>query len=112
LIREAFYRTQSAQVTVSPEFTYCNDCSRMMRGLADACDECGSANVEQEDARRRLLQQGSQLEQIETARRAAGAAPRGLRGRACGRPGRYRPVVPGAAGGDATESQAATPGGN
>lgn len=48
LIREAFYRTQSAQITISPEFTYCNDCSRVMRGLLDSCDECGSTNIEQE----------------------------------------------------------------
>lgn len=48
LIREAFYRTQSAQITISPEFTYCNDCSRVMRGLLEACDECGSTKIEQE----------------------------------------------------------------
>ncbi|MGD9782235.1 MAG: anaerobic ribonucleoside-triphosphate reductase [Kiritimatiellia bacterium] len=48
LIRETFFRTQSAQVTLSPEFTYCLDCGHNMRGLKDACTSCGSAHVEGE----------------------------------------------------------------
>lgn len=48
LVRETFYRTQCAQLTVSPEFTYCNRCGHTMRGLREACAECGSADVEQE----------------------------------------------------------------
>ena len=45
LMREVFYRTQSAQVTISPEFTYCNDCSHSSRGLQDKCRRCGTDNV-------------------------------------------------------------------
>lgn len=45
LMKEVFFRTQSAQVTVSPEFTYCNSCDRAMRGLKETCDACGSADV-------------------------------------------------------------------
>ncbi len=45
LMREILYRTQSAQVTVSPEFTYCNRCDHNMRGLQEACERCGSEDV-------------------------------------------------------------------
>ena len=48
LVRETFFRTQAAQLTISPEFTYCNDCSHNMRGLEEQCTVCHSANVEQE----------------------------------------------------------------
>lgn len=48
LIRETFFRTQSAQVTLSPEFTYCLDCGHNMRGLKEKCTRCGSAHVEGE----------------------------------------------------------------
>ncbi len=37
-----------AQVTLSPEFTYCLDCGHNMRGLKDHCTSCGSAHVEGE----------------------------------------------------------------
>jgi anaerobic ribonucleoside-triphosphate reductase len=45
LITEVFWRTQSAQVTISPEFTYCNECDHQTRGLIQACPQCGSDNV-------------------------------------------------------------------
>lgn len=48
LVRETFHRTQAAQLTISPEFTYCNDCHATMRGLHSACRECASSNLEQE----------------------------------------------------------------
>ena len=48
LMRETFFRTQSAQVTLSPEFTYCLDCGHNMRGLKETCTNCGSAKVEGE----------------------------------------------------------------
>lgn len=48
LMRETFFRTQSAQVTLSPEFTYCLDCGHNMRGLKEKCTACGSAHVEGE----------------------------------------------------------------
>jgi anaerobic ribonucleoside-triphosphate reductase len=45
LMKETFHRTQSAQVTISPEFTFCNDCTHAMRGLLETCTRCGSENV-------------------------------------------------------------------
>ncbi|MFA4945631.1 MAG: anaerobic ribonucleoside-triphosphate reductase [Lentisphaeria bacterium] len=45
LVKETLFRTQAAQLTVSPEFTYCNGCHRTTRGLAETCPHCGSDNV-------------------------------------------------------------------
>ena len=45
LIKNVFLRTQSAQVTISPEFTYCNHCGFQTRGLLEVCPECGSKEV-------------------------------------------------------------------
>ncbi len=45
LMREILFRTQAAQVTISPEFTYCNKCSHIDRGLQEKCVRCGSDNV-------------------------------------------------------------------
>lgn len=45
LLREVFYRTQCAQFTISPEFTYCMQCDHNMRGLVETCDSCGSEEV-------------------------------------------------------------------
>jgi ribonucleoside-triphosphate reductase len=32
-------------VTVSPEFTYCENCHHAMRGLLENCTQCGSDKV-------------------------------------------------------------------
>lgn len=45
LMTEVFYRTQSAQVCVSPEFTFCDHCQHQTRGLLEQCPECGSTEV-------------------------------------------------------------------
>ncbi|HOG50779.1 MAG TPA: anaerobic ribonucleoside-triphosphate reductase, partial [Lentisphaeria bacterium] len=45
LMREVFMRTQSAQVTISPEFTYCSECGHQSRGLQANCRQCGSKEV-------------------------------------------------------------------
>jgi anaerobic ribonucleoside-triphosphate reductase len=45
LVREVMFRTQSAQLTISPEFTYCNHCNHNMRGLVEQCAQCGSQDV-------------------------------------------------------------------
>ena len=45
LIEKVFRRTQSAQVTISPEFTYCNVCSHQSRGLHEKYLESGSSDV-------------------------------------------------------------------
>ncbi|MCD5397334.1 anaerobic ribonucleoside-triphosphate reductase [candidate division NPL-UPA2 bacterium] len=45
LIRKTWENTQAAQLTISPEFTICNDCHRHSRGLQDSCSSCGQRNV-------------------------------------------------------------------
>ena len=45
LITETFFRTQSAQVTISPEFTFCNNCHHQVRGLVEKCPSCESSDV-------------------------------------------------------------------
>lgn len=45
LMEKVFRRTQSAQVTISPEFTYCSSCGHQARGLQEKCQECGSTEV-------------------------------------------------------------------
>lgn len=45
LMREVFFRTQSAQVTISPEFTYCDACGQQTRGLVEVCPRCQSTKV-------------------------------------------------------------------
>ncbi|AKJ64561.1 anaerobic ribonucleoside-triphosphate reductase [Kiritimatiella glycovorans] len=45
LMKKVFFETQSAQVTISPEFTYCNYCRHNMRGLKESCESCGSEDV-------------------------------------------------------------------
>lgn len=43
---KTFRCTQNAQVAFSPEFTFCNDCQRLARGLAESCPFCSSIDVE------------------------------------------------------------------
>jgi anaerobic ribonucleoside-triphosphate reductase len=45
LVRQTFLRTQAAQLTVSPEFTYCEDCKHTMAGLLESCTNCQSKRV-------------------------------------------------------------------
>jgi len=45
LMTETFFRTQSAQVCISPEFTYCNTCHYHTRGLLERCPSCESTDV-------------------------------------------------------------------
>jgi len=45
LVKKTFYNTQSAQLTISPEFTICRDCHRTTPRLATQCDFCNSENV-------------------------------------------------------------------
>lgn len=45
LMEKVMRRTQSAQVTISPEFTYCNSCGHQARGLQEKCQQCGSFEV-------------------------------------------------------------------
>jgi ribonucleoside-triphosphate reductase len=45
LVRKTFERTQAAQLTISPEFTICNDCNQVTPKLTETCGHCQSANV-------------------------------------------------------------------
>lgn len=45
LVEKTFYRTKAAQLTISPEFTICNECHRLMHRLTSSCDYCHSTDV-------------------------------------------------------------------
>ncbi|MDD5729434.1 MAG: anaerobic ribonucleoside-triphosphate reductase, partial [Victivallales bacterium] len=45
LVKKTFTQTQTAQLTISPEFTICNSCSKTNRGLESKCRDCGSVDV-------------------------------------------------------------------
>jgi len=45
-VRKTFEHSDNAQIAFSPEFTICNDCDHMARGLHDTCPTCGSTNVD------------------------------------------------------------------
>jgi ribonucleoside-triphosphate reductase len=61
LVKKTFENTQSVQITISPEFTVCNDCHKISRGYGRGevvpvlatdggekkprCPHCGSENV-------------------------------------------------------------------
>jgi len=45
LVKKTFHNTQAAQLTISPEFTICKDCSRTTPRIVTSCDYCKSENV-------------------------------------------------------------------
>ena len=45
LVEKTFYKTQAAQLTISPEFTICNSCHKKDNGLRDTCSRCDSDDV-------------------------------------------------------------------
>ncbi len=45
LIEKTYRNTRASQVTVSPEFTHCNNCHTNYFGFKDKCGKCGSGNV-------------------------------------------------------------------
>ncbi len=45
LVKKTWENTNAAQITVSPEFTICNSCHKMIRGVLDRCDACGAENI-------------------------------------------------------------------
>jgi ribonucleoside-triphosphate reductase len=45
LVRRTFDKTKAAQITVSPEFTVCNDCHKWTPRLQENCGFCGSKDV-------------------------------------------------------------------
>lgn len=45
LVKKVWENTQCSQLTISPEFTVCNLCSKVSRGLTENCNNCGSEDV-------------------------------------------------------------------
>jgi anaerobic ribonucleoside-triphosphate reductase len=45
LVRRTYENTNAAQITISPEFTICNDCHKWTPRLQDHCDFCQSHSV-------------------------------------------------------------------
>lgn len=45
LVKKTFFNTKCAQLTISPEFTICEDCHRLSNGLKDVCPVCSSPHV-------------------------------------------------------------------
>ncbi|MEA2022011.1 MAG: anaerobic ribonucleoside-triphosphate reductase, partial [Candidatus Caldatribacteriota bacterium] len=45
LIKKVWKNTQCCQLTISPEFTVCNTCNKVSRGLKENCSNCGSDDV-------------------------------------------------------------------
>jgi len=45
LVKKVWENTQCSQLTISPEFTICNTCSEVSRGLQENCTGCGSQDV-------------------------------------------------------------------
>ncbi len=43
---KTFRETQNSQIAFSPEFTSCNSCGKITRGLKDKCPYCQSENIE------------------------------------------------------------------
>ncbi len=46
LVKKIFYQSRNAQVAFSPEFTSCNSCSKVHRGLTKTCAYCGSEDID------------------------------------------------------------------
>ena len=45
LVKKTWEATKAAQLTISPEFTVCNKCNQLTRGLKEKCSHCGSTEV-------------------------------------------------------------------
>jgi ribonucleoside-triphosphate reductase (formate) len=45
-VKKTFLNTDNAQIAFSPEFTSCNACGKIARGLKDKCSFCSSDNIE------------------------------------------------------------------
>ncbi|MFO8006294.1 MAG: anaerobic ribonucleoside-triphosphate reductase, partial [Candidatus Brocadiia bacterium] len=45
LVEKTYLNTQAAQLTISPEFTICEDCHRTTPGLKERCGQCQSPRV-------------------------------------------------------------------
>jgi ribonucleoside-triphosphate reductase len=46
LISQTFHKTQASAITFSPDFTVCDVCHMVLRGLLSNCPQCGSMRVD------------------------------------------------------------------
>jgi ribonucleoside-triphosphate reductase len=46
LISNAFHQTQASAITLSPEFSICDVCRTVLRGLQNVCPQCGSRRID------------------------------------------------------------------
>jgi ribonucleoside-triphosphate reductase len=46
LISQAFHKTQTSAITIAPDFTVCDVCHMVLRGLLSNCPQCGSMRVD------------------------------------------------------------------
>jgi ribonucleoside-triphosphate reductase len=46
LISQAFHKTQASAIAFSPEFTVCDVCHTVLRGILSDCPQCGSMRVD------------------------------------------------------------------
>jgi ribonucleoside-triphosphate reductase (formate) len=46
LISQAFHKTQTSAITIAPDFTVCDVCHMVLRGLLSNCPQCGSMCVD------------------------------------------------------------------
>lgn len=46
LLRKTLSETGSSMVVITPDFTICQECGGMFRGLIDACKSCGSTDLD------------------------------------------------------------------
>lgn len=45
LVKDTLFKTQTAQITVSPELCHCNNCGFNDRGIKEMCERCGSDDL-------------------------------------------------------------------
>lgn len=45
LVEKTYKNTQAAQLTISPEFTICNDCHSLSKGLLSSCESCQGSDI-------------------------------------------------------------------
>jgi ribonucleoside-triphosphate reductase len=45
LVRKTFENTRTAQLTISPEFTICNECNHWTPRLTESCEKCAGTDV-------------------------------------------------------------------
>ena len=45
-VKSTFLHTRSAQIAFSPEFTTCNSCQKVTRGLVDVCPYCCTPTID------------------------------------------------------------------